>query len=486
MTVDPPATRKSAPADVPSPPSSQDGFVRLVSNGIGGPIGRRAMAGRAWWTPVRITLAIASLTYLIGMIFRIPCRITIAGQAPDHFRLMCYSDIGLLYSGRGLLAGLTPYLHNDPNYPVLEYPVLTGWFLELERLITVALGGASGTSLTEQQQVDSTLLFVDVNQVLLGLLFLIAVWAQVRIVEGRPWDAMMLAASPCVAAAAQVNWDLLVVALTALGCMFWARRRPALAGVLLGLGAAAKLYPVLLLGPLILLCIRTRKLNQLAATVGAFLISWSVANLPAVVLAPDAWLEFWTFNSERQGDLGSIWYVFKLAGHPIPALNLVNTLLLLAACAAIGVLIMAAPRRPRFGAMAFLVVAVFLMTNKVYSPQYVLWLLPFLILARPRWRDWLIFSAAELFYFAAIWWHLAGVLTPADGSADRLYWLAVIIRVAVQGYLVVQVVLDALRPERDPVRADGGDDPTGGVLDGAGDHGWSLVGRSRARSPVDA
>ena len=37
---------------------------------------------------------------------------------------------------------------------------------------------------------------------------------------------------------------------------------------------------------------------------------------------------------------------------------------------------MLAPRRPRFGAMAFLVIAAFLLTNKVYSPQYVLWLLP--------------------------------------------------------------------------------------------------------------
>ena len=50
--------------------------------------------------------------------------------------------------------------------------------------------------------------------------------------------------------------------------------------------------------------------------------------------------------------------------------------------AGILVLIISAPRRPRFGAMAFLVVAAFLMTNKVYSPQYVLWLLPPMILAR--------------------------------------------------------------------------------------------------------
>ena len=44
---------------------------------------------------------------------------------------------------RGLLQGNTPYLDSG-NYPVLEYPVLTGWFLELERLITVALGAPTG------------------------------------------------------------------------------------------------------------------------------------------------------------------------------------------------------------------------------------------------------------------------------------------------------------------------------------------------------
>ena len=59
-----------------------------------------------------------------------------------------------------------------------------------------------------QQQVDSTLIFVDVNTVLLGALFLVALWALVRTPAGRPWDAMMLAASPCVAAAALINWDM--------------------------------------------------------------------------------------------------------------------------------------------------------------------------------------------------------------------------------------------------------------------------------------
>ena len=224
-------------------PSATDSFVGTVSQRIGGPLGRYAAVGWAWWNPLRVTLLVGTLVYLSGVVFRLPCRITTAGQPPpDHFKYLCYSDIGLLYAGRGLMQGNTPYL-DDGGYPVLEYPVLTGWFLELERLITRALGGLQGADLTEQQRVDSTLIFIDVNTVLLGALFLVALWALVRTPAGRPWDAMMLAASPCVAAAALINWDMLPVALTALAMACWARRRPGLAGVMLGLGAAAKLYP---------------------------------------------------------------------------------------------------------------------------------------------------------------------------------------------------------------------------------------------------
>ena len=97
----------------------------------------------------------------------------------------------------------------------------------------------------------------------------------------------------------------------------------------------------------------------------------------------------------------------------------------------------------------FLVMAAFLLTNKVYSPQYMLWLLPFVVLARPVWRDWLIFTAGELVYFVAIWWHLGGLLAPGAGGADRVYWLAVLVRMATQSWVVIMVVRDALRPEHD-------------------------------------
>ncbi|SDT41762.1 Uncharacterized membrane protein [Friedmanniella luteola] len=465
------------PVDRPTPrppavdaPSRTDPLVADLTRRIGGPTGRHTRPPR-WWSPVRVALVVGTLVHLAGMVFRLPCRITVAGQSIDQYRNLCYSDIGLLYSGRGLLQGNTPYL-DAGDYPVLEYPVLTGWFLELERRVAVLLGAPTGVGLTDQQAVDATLRFVDVNAVLLGALLLVTIWAQARTVPGRPWDAMMVAASPCVAATALINWDLLPVALTATALLAWSRRHPALAGVLLGLGMAAKLYPLLILGPLLLLCLRARRLRDFGVAFAGFAVAWAAVNLPVLLLAPDAWLSFWRFNSDRSGDFGSLWYVFSLAGRPVPQLNAVSGGLFAAGCLAIGLLILLAPRRPRLGQVAFLVVAAFLLTNKVYSPQYVLWLLPLLVLARPRWRDWLVFTVGELLYFVAIWWHLGGLLSPGDGSADRVYWLAVLLRLGTQAWVVGVVVRDVLRPAHDPVRRGGADDPGGGSLDRAVDASW--------------
>ncbi|HYI58147.1 MAG TPA: glycosyltransferase 87 family protein [Microlunatus sp.] len=458
------------------PPSWSDRFVRAASQRLGGPLGRRADTAGRWWNPVRWALLVATAVYLIGVLFRLKCRVTVAGESVDHFRWMCYSDIGILYQLRGLMQGNVPYLDSG-SYPVLEYPVLTGWFLQLLRVISSALGAPTGSELSAQQQVDSTLVFVDVNTVVLGALLLVAVWAQARSVPHRPWDAIMVAASPCVAATALINWDLLPVALTALGVLAWARKRPGWAGIWWGLGMAAKLYPLFLLGPLLFLCLRSDRLREFARMLLAFAIAWFVVNAPVLWLAPDSWLSFWTFNSDRSGDLGSIWYVLSLAGQPVEDLNRLALAIFGLLCVAIAALILVAPRRPRIGQVMFLVVAAFLLTNKVYSPQYVLWLLPFVVLARPVWRDWLIFTVGELGYFAAIWWHLGGLLAPGADGPDKVYWLAVLVRMAAELWIVIVVVRDIWRPEHDVVRHPPGwdatfDDPTGGVLDGAGDVDW--------------
>ena len=77
----------------------------------------------------------------------------------------------------------------------------------------------------------------------------------------------------------------------------WARRRPVLAGALIGLGVAAKLYPILLLIPLALLGLRTGRLREVGKTAVAAVVAWLVVNLPVMVMFPRGWSEFFRLNT---------------------------------------------------------------------------------------------------------------------------------------------------------------------------------------------
>lgn len=431
-----------------------------LSRFLGGAIGRHARPGGLWYNAGPWAFLTLTVSWLVLMLRQIPCL-----HAQNEFPNMCYTDISVLYYWRGLKDGQIPYLESE-----LEYPVLTGGLMEFSRRLVLMLGGQSRPGLSSEEVSHAAGLFFGVNALLLFVLFGVLIWAHLKF--HRPWDALMIAAAPAIWTTGLINWDALVLALTALALLGWARKQPLWTGIWLGLAVAAKLYPVLLLVPLAVLCLRTNKLRPFFITLGGTAAAWVAANLPVYLATPDGWTNFWTFNAERGGDLGSIWYVLGLAGVEVSAVSRLVAALMVAGTLAICGMLLLAPRRPRLAQGIFLIVALFLMVNKVYSPQYVLWLLPLLVLARPRWLEWTVFSVAELGYYVAIWAHLDGVLASGAGVQERLYWISVFLRVGVQVWLCFRVARDMFRPELDVVRFGGLDDPDGGVLDRAEDAPW--------------
>ncbi|WP_431771997.1 glycosyltransferase family 87 protein [Streptomyces cucumeris] len=478
------------PQAQPVRPTDEDPVARAASEVLGGPVGRRALLGTSWWTPVRVIALVAIGMFALGMAQKMPCYDGgwFFGNTAQYTHA-CYSDIPHLYSGRGFADDLVPYFHRIPQkvsggMEYLEYPVLTGLFMEVASWLTPH-DGTSQSAMQHREQI-----YWMVNAGMLMVCAAVMAVCVTRTHRRRPWDGMFVALAPAFALTATINWDLFAVALTAAALLMWSRGRPLTAGILLGLATAAKFYPLLLLGPLFLLCLRTGRWRAFWSATGGAVAAWLVVNVPVMIDWRDGgphvregWKMFYTFSQERPVDFGSVWLIVsQRADTPMDDVNTYATAMMVLACVGVAALALCAPRRPRLAQLAFLIVAAFVVTNKVYSPQYVLWLIPLAALARPRWRDFLVWQACEVMYFLGIWMYLAytGSGDQHRGLPPEGYQLAIVLHVLGTLYLCALVVRDALMPERDPVRQDGSDDPSGGVLDGSPD--VFVLGEARRRA----
>jgi uncharacterized membrane protein len=485
MSAQPTSDTEQPKSDLPG---ESDPFVRGLSEAIGGPLGEHAVrAGSGsgkFWNVGRIVLALTCLVLALSWVQKSPCQDG-DWQKNVQYTRFCYTDVLALYYAEGLSDGKVPYRDH-----AVEYPVVTGYFMGLIGLPVHAVG-AKNPDINQGQW------FYNANAFVLSALALATAAVILALRRRRPWDAAIFALSPILLVTATVNWDFLAIGLAAFGLYSWAKRRPVLAGVLLGLGGAAKLWPLFILGPLLVLALRSRRMREwLYSFLGAAL-AWVVVNAPVFLLYRASWDRFFDLNTTRPVDWGTFWYVgryldtkwnsgapgdqgpFQWLSNHIPTLNTLSYALFGVACLLIGALCLLAPKRPRVSQVAFLVVAAFLIFSKVWSQQYVLWLLPLIVLARPRWGAIIAWSVAEIGYFTAFYAELLG----GNGKPvipEGTFALASGLRLITVAILCGLVVREIWRPELDAVRQTySDDDPDGGVFAGAPDADW-IIGLRRS------
>jgi hypothetical protein len=379
---------------------------------------------------IGVVFLLVAGTLAVGLAFKLPCVVDdwADGRA---FTRGCYTDLVGLIQSEQLTGGRLPYL--DPCQGVAEdstcdeYPVLTMYTMRLAAL-------ASGPSNTR---------FFFANAI---LMWIAAFWIAfcLHIMVGR--RVLYFALAPTLALAATNNWDLLTVAITTAASLAYLRRRDGWSGVLLGLGAAAKLYPALLIIPFVAGRFRGREPDRGIHLLWAAAGAWVAVNLPFAIWGTIGWLEFYQNSKSRPAGWNSLWEAAcKLAtAQSCANTSLINVVSLLLFVAWVVVIwVVKARRDPGFArwTLGFPILVVFLLTNKVYSPQFSLWLLPWFALALPNLRLFIAFETIDVVVFLTEFGWLGAANGLEGGLTDIPTWvfeLAILGRAAILVLCVIE------------------------------------------------
>lgn len=376
-----------------------------------------------------VVLVVAVVVLFAAWTFKSHCYLDGGWSGGEQYITGCYTDVVPFWTARDVASGAVPYVDT-----ALEYPVLTGAQIWIEGAVSRALVRPGGSALAFLATVTA------VNAALaVGILLLLH---RMGVPTRRLW---WWALAPPLVLYLGHNWDLLAMAFM-VGAIDQHRRGNATAaGAAVGLGAAAKLFPALLLPLLLVASARARDWRASARTLGGAAIAWLVVNLPVALIAPRRWAEFYTFSQQRLGTFAASWTVVDELGVLATSLeqrNVGGSVLF----ALGGAVIVWAGWRRHAGREWLLLtplLAWFLLTNKVYSPQFDLWLVPLLVLTVRRTWPLAAFVMADLLVYWAEFWYLGWRL----GVSPSLPYPALAGAAVLRGVVLLAVIVLAVRDQ---------------------------------------
>ncbi|MCA1838746.1 MAG: hypothetical protein ABR507_11995 [Actinomycetota bacterium] len=383
---------------------------------------------------------------LVGLILSLAIKeqCVVYPWANNHqYKSLCYNDLQPLYGVRGISKGLVPY--SDVQ---IEYPVITGMFMDGMGKLLRALGRMGFV----RTVADTT--YFNLSAVFLAP-FAIVVTLLLR--KRTTTKRLMLWAlgTPLVLYAFH-NWDLIAVAFATWGAVAAMPRQSLKRGAAWALGASAKLYPIFLMPSALLSKIAKREYKGAAALLGGFAFVYAIVNVPWAIAAsgvppvyskPDwpkliegidqmrrptsnGWLGTWLFHAKRYPDFGTVWYWIAHHGRVLvptgwwdPGQSGYRDFVsiasfLLFAGLSIFILWRGWLRSRESGsypvlASGFGIICAFLLTSKVHSPQYALWLVPFFVLLDVDLDHILGYMAADLGVFISGFYYFTVMNSPS-------------------------------------------------------------------------
>ncbi|MGN6377898.1 MAG: glycosyltransferase 87 family protein [Gaiellales bacterium] len=316
----------------------------------------------------------------------------------------CYNDIQPLYRARGIGRHVFPYIHarlagDVGSRGFNEYPVLTGLF-------AWAVGWLALSSSS----------YLVVKMILLSACAAVTTWLVFRMAGRR---AIWWTASPILALYAFHNWDVLAITACVAGLYLWWSGRPRLAALAFAVGGALKWYPLVFVAPLVCdLLIRRR--SRAAVEAGAVGIgSFALINLPFVLINASGWWATYRFQMSRAPDhMTTIWAVLghSLSSQAEKQLSFLMLIVLLSAVTAL--LLVRANGEFAVVQWCAAATAAVIALNVIGSPQYALWIVPFVALLETSAIWWWLLSAIAVVRYVALF--AVGIAPLGMSTADHL------------------------------------------------------------------
>jgi uncharacterized membrane protein len=453
---------------------------------------------------ILLVIIVCCISLMLGFLLKGRCLAPDAYSGPQYSEL-CYNDIQPLFSIRSVQDDTFPYIDGEftPDQQLIggaiEYPVLTGVFMWAAGLLVddgnaylrvtalllapfalvsaYVLARMAGRQAILFAASPAIVFYAFHNWDLLVVAATIAgLWSWYR---GRPvWAAVWFG----VGAALKLN-PILLVAPLALEVWWRHRGRPKdeesdlpwIVVAVLGAGACFSLQQSVdtgighwaaLVGLVVALAmgayftIRYSHDGRYREAVSVLVAGVGTAiglNLPFMLVNFDGWWATYEFHRVRVPNFDSIWNLAasrygSLGFIQMPDLNLTVAVVTLATF--VVALAYGLRRAQREGVYPFLgvgaaLLASFMLWNKVHSPQYTLWILPFFVLLNISWLWWAAYTIVDAVAYVGIfrWFFDIVFLGQTEWTAAK--W-AMVTSVWVRAALLLVLIVVFLRAN--PVR----------------------------------
>ncbi|MGC8487434.1 MAG: hypothetical protein ACP5QO_04345 [Clostridia bacterium] len=322
------------------------------------------------------------------------------------YRHFAYSDLASEYTVRNLyrhpILYIRQYFEYPPGIGIIAWltawlPGLPGYLVGNAVLLTAALFGSS-----------------------------LVVIAMRGYRGARPWIY-----SPLLLLYAVYNWDLLGIFCYGLAALLYGRRRWLASGLFIGMGAATKLFPGILWPFLALALWREGSRAAAYRLTAGTIIGAAAPSLPVVAAGLAAgvprgsgsalshferlmgWQQFLSYNAARGADPGFWQWITYHRWLSIHAIDLITLALVGGAFLGLCLLVYRGTN-PVLAAAVLL--AWWFLCNKVYSPQYMIWVLyAFSLTDVLSWQVWLLNLAGLLdLGLAMVWLNLGTAGSPLE------------------------------------------------------------------------